>query len=287
VLLALQLIVAAAALHRLAIFSTAVAVNLVLVSLAGCLLAGALAIGAMVQIWRLGVPGIGNATSAIAISALIFAVPAYYLPSLIRDTSIADVATDPVRPPGFVALTKVRTASGLPAEATKLAAPPPELELEPVITDRSPGDVFDIANDVMRQLDLSIVAEEAPGFGSEDGFIEASERTMVLGLTDDVAIRISPDNGRTRVDIRSAARYPRLDFGRNGERVKLIARRLQAGIDSSLPSDPALEAEAAPAPETAVKAAGTSGAGTGVRRKRRVPAQRGAPGAPGLTASPH
>ena len=287
VLLALQLIMATAVLHRFAAFSTAVAVNLMLLGLAGCVLAGLLATVAMVQVWRLGVPGIGSASSALLISGLVLIVPAYYVPLAMREASVFDVATDPQHPPEFRALSKARLAAGVPAARQELQPAAAELELEPVVTDRSPNDVFDIANDVMRQLDLNIVAEEAPGFGSEVGTIEASERTIVLGLTDDIAIRISPEGGRTRVDIRSAARYPRLDFGRNGERVKMIAGRLQSGIDASVPSDPALAADNVLPAEPAAKPAGTSGAGTGLRRKKRVPAQRGAPDAPAPTVSQH
>jgi uncharacterized protein (DUF1499 family) len=286
VLLALQLIVATAILHRVAAFSTPVAVNLMVLSLAGCALAILMALGAMVQIWRLGVAGIGNASTALLIASLTLVLPAYYLPSTLRDTSISDVATDPASPPPFVALAKTRLAAGVPADPAALQPAAPELELEPLITERAPGDVFDIANDVMRQLDLNIVAEEAPGFGSDIGTIEATERTMILGLTDDVAIRISPAAGRTRVDIRSSARYPRLDFGRNGERVRAIAIRLQAGIESTVPSEPEV-AEAAPGVEPAVKPAGTSGAGTGNRRKKRAPAQRGAPDAQAPIVSQH
>jgi uncharacterized protein (DUF1499 family) len=285
VLLALQLILAAAVLHRMAAFSTAVAVNLMLIGFAGCLLAALLALAAMVQVWRRGGAGAGNAASALVIGALALTAPAYYLPAALGDASVSDVATDPKNPPAFIALAKPRLAAGAAVDAATLQPAPAELELEPLLLDRSPSDVFDLANDVMRQLDLNIIAEEAPGFGSEAGSIEATERTLILGLTDDIAIRIVPEGVRTRVDIRSAARYQRLDFGRNGERVKIIARRLQSGVDSSVPSDPALAADAEQAVQPAVKPAGTSGAGTAVRRKKRAPAQRGVQGAPGLTAS--
>jgi uncharacterized protein (DUF1499 family) len=284
VLLSLQLIVAAAALHRMAAFSTSVAVNLMLIGLGGCVLAVLLALAAMARIWHFGHSGAGQASAALLVGCLTLLAPAYYLPSTLRDTSISDVATDPTNPPVFVALARARLSAGAPADAAELTPPAPELELEPLVVDRSASDVFDLANDVIRQLDLTIAAEEAPGFGSETGSIEATERTMILGLTDDVAIRITPVGNRTRVDIRSAARYPRLDFGRNGERVRSIARKLQSGIDASLASDPAL-ADAAPAPDVGLKPAGTSGAGTGVRRKKRGPAPRGAPDGPAPTIS--
>ncbi len=286
VLLALQLILAAAVLHRLAAFSTSVAVNLMLIGFAGCLLAALLAIAAMIQVWRLGGPGAGHAATALLIGGLALIAPAYYLPSTLGDASVSDVATDPANPPAFVALVKARTAAGAAAETTALHLAAPELELEPLLVERSATDVFDLASDVVRQFDYNIVAAEAPGFGTEAGTIEATERTMILGLTDDIAIRIVPEGGRTRVDIRSAARYPRLDFGRNGERVRAIARKLQTGIDASVPSEPALAAETSPA-QPGVKPAGTSGAGTAVRRKKRAPAQRGAPNAPAPITSQH
>ncbi len=269
-LLAIQLIITTAVLHRFAAFPTAVAVNLVLVSLAACALAMLMGTLALAQVWRLGVPGSGPAATALALGGLVLIVPAYYLPMALRESSVFDIATDREHPPLFQALAKTRLAAGIIVDAPLQPVADPEQELEPVITDRSPGDVFDLTNEVMRQMDLNIVAEEAPGFGSEEGTLEATERTIILGLTDDISIRIRPGDGHTRVDIRSAARYPRLDFGRNAERVHSIARKLQSGIDASVPSDPALAADASQAPTAGTaKVAGTSGAGTGTRRKKR------------------
>ena len=291
VLLALQLVLATAVLHRFAAFPTAVAVNLMLLSFAGCALAVLLAILALVQIWRHGSSGTGAAASALLVGGLLLIVPAYYLPLALRDTPIADVATDRSHPPAYQALGRIRLAAGIDPSVPPVTTAGPDSDLEPIVTTRSPGDVFDLTNDIMRQLDFNIVAEEAPGFSSEDGTIEATERTAVLGLTDDISIRISPDNGQTRIDLRSAARYPGLDFGRNAERARMMVRKLQSSIDANVPADPALAANAPLAAEAdagdAKKPSDTSGAATVLRRKKRSPVPAGAPSAPGQTTSRH
>jgi len=115
-----------------------------------------------------------------------------------------------------------------------------------------------------------------------------TDKTWVLGLVDDISIRIGARDGQTRVDVRSAARYPRLDLGRNAERVQIIVRKLRAAIDSSVPSDPAVASDT-PAnlgPATLKPGAGTAGAATVLRRKKRAPSQPGAPSGRAPTAGP-
>src|SRR5262249_40951309 len=57
--------------------------------------------------------------------------------------------------------------------------------------------------------------------------IEAVSKSFVLGLADDVAIRLSDEDGRTRVDMRSASRYGRFDFDANAERVEAFLEDLR------------------------------------------------------------
>ena len=290
--LASQLLVATTVLHRFAALPTGLAVNVMLVAFAACGVAVLGGVLALARIWRHGTPGAGAAAGALLIGALLLLVPAYYLPLVMRGGGGYDVSTDRAQPPAYVALAKARQAAGVEASVQPAAATTSELVVAPIVTTRTPSDVFDLANDVLKQLDLTVVAEEAPGFGDADGTMEASERTLILGLTDDIAIRIGSRDGATRIDVRSAARFPRLDLGRNQERVGLILQKLQASIDASLPSEDGQSADLGVAPGDSrtrnVKTpGGTAGAGTVPHRKKRVPAQASAQGAPTLTISPH
>ena len=282
--LAAQLLAAAIILHRFAGLPTAVAVNLLAIAFAACGLAALGGIAGLVQIWRHGGPGASRASSAVLLGASLLLIPAYYLPSVLKTSRTYDVSTDLQQPPQYRALARARQLAGAKDAVTPSAIQlPAEALLAPIQTTRSPGDVFDLANDVIKQLDLTIVAEEAPGFGEADGTIEATERTLLMGLTDDVSIRISAREGGTHVDVRSAARYPRLDLGRNALRARQILQKLQASIDASVPSAGTAEAAA----ETLKTQAGTADPGTAPRRKKRGPSQANAQGGQAPTALRH
>lgn len=268
--LAVQLLVLTAILHRFAALQTAAAMNLMLVAFAAGGLAALGGVAGLAQIWRHGLGGTASSAAAMMVGGALLLVPAYYLPLVMHGSAGFDASSDPVHPPVYAALARVRLAAGINPKLAPVAATSAGEPLEPILTARSPSDVFDLANEVVRQLDLNVVAEQAPGFGADDGSIEATDRTMILGLHDDVAIRIGARGGQTRVDIRSAARYPSLDLGRNGERVRLLLRKLRATIESSVPADPtATAAEAA----NLKPSANTAGSTTVLRRKKRAHSQ--------------
>jgi uncharacterized protein (DUF1499 family) len=274
--LAAQLLVVTAVLHRFAALQTAVAMNLLVVGFAAAGLAGLGGIAALVQIWRHGLAGTAAAAGAVLLGGALLFIPAYYVPLVLHGNGGFDASSDAGHPPPYVALAKVRASAGIDPATTAVTTTASGDPLEPILTARPPGDVFDLTNDILRQLDLNIVAEQAPGFGADDGSIEATDRTLVLGLHDDISIRIGSRQGQTRVDVRSAARYPRLDLGRNAERVKMILRKLRASIEANVQPDLTTEAAVKPS-------AGTAGSATVLRRKKRAPSPRGAPDAPAPT----
>ena len=72
-----------------------------------------------------------------------------------------------------------------------------------------------------------------PGSGrSSLGHIDAVDRTLIMGFPEDITIRIKPLAGQTRIDVRSASRYGRNDFGTNAKRIGAFARELQAQLDT-------------------------------------------------------
>jgi hypothetical protein len=63
--------------------------------------------------------------------------------------------------------------------------------------------------------------------------IEAVARTPIMGFRDDVALRVRMDSDGAKIDVRSASRYGRHDFGDNAARI----RSLLEDIDDRLTDD--------------------------------------------------
>jgi len=59
------------------------------------------------------------------------------------------------------------------------------------------------------------------------GHIDASAKSLFLGFVDDIAIRIKPLANQSRIDVRSASRVWRHDFGANAERIENFAAEAQ------------------------------------------------------------
>jgi uncharacterized protein (DUF1499 family) len=58
------------------------------------------------------------------------------------------------------------------------------------------------------------------------GRIEATATTRWLGFKDDVVVRIRPDAGGSRVDVRSVSRVGKSDLGTNARRIREYLGRL-------------------------------------------------------------
>jgi uncharacterized protein (DUF1499 family) len=72
------------------------------------------------------------------------------------------------------------------------------------------------------------VEEAAPGGRSGQGRIEAVAETRLMRFQDDVTIRIRPSGAGTRIDIRSASRIGRHDFGANAARIRRFVTEITA-----------------------------------------------------------
>ena len=235
----LQLALVGALLHRFTSFSTPAALNLFAVAFAGAGLALVCALLAYIAIWRRGDSGAKQATVGFIFSLALFAVPLASLPDYLNLPLINDVSTDTATPPAFAQLAKARIkgmnsaayAGHSFAEAQSAAYP----DLQPMLIERTVDDTFEIVRSSARRLRWEIIAEDLPGARGKPGTIEAVDRTMILGFKDDIAIRVSGDKTRARVDVRSASRYGRHDFGRNATRIRGLFKEIQARLDGLVP----------------------------------------------------
>ena len=61
------------------------------------------------------------------------------------------------------------------------------------------------------------------------GRVEATDRTRWFGFRDDVVVRVTPDAGGSRVDVRSLSRVGGSDVGTNARRIRTFLARLREG----------------------------------------------------------
>ena len=139
-------------------------------------------------------------------------------------------------------------------------------QLQAMVVNRPPEEVFDAVGEAARRLHWRIVAEEPPERGRTSGHIEAEDRMLILGFVDDVVVRVEGDGGQTRIYVRSLSRYGRYDFGRNAQRVREFYTELHARLEASVPNAGGLRGPA--------KARGTK---LPVRSRKGVPGQKSGP----------
>jgi uncharacterized protein (DUF1499 family) len=222
---------------RLAVFSLAVAALAiiieradwlelvpVLVALGAALLLSALAVllalASFVSLWTNGGPGFLQALTAVVIGAGMLAYPGYLAYKAHKLPDITDITTDAADPPRFEVVARLRPPDrnlypGLAVSALQKEAWP---DIEPLDVSVSPKAAYDGALAVITKRRWRIVDTRAPAAG-RDGHIEAIARTPIMGLRDDVTVRVRPTRDGARIDVRSASRYGSRDFGANAERV--------------------------------------------------------------------
>jgi len=227
--------------RRCAVFSLAATVLAVLIVRAGilelepalatfgaalvlALLGIVLALGAFVAIWRDGIAGAGYAFSAIAVGLALVGYPGYLGYLATKLPMINDITTDPIDPPRFDILARLRPRgtveyAGLYAAEQQRAA---YRDIEPLTVAAAPQVAYDTAMTVMLRRKWRVVVDRPPQGGRRDGHIEAVARTAIMGFRDDVALRVRPDGEGARIDVRSASRYGRHDFGTNAARIRSL-----------------------------------------------------------------
>jgi uncharacterized protein (DUF1499 family) len=209
----------------------------------------ALALGAFVVIWKDGANGAGYAFAAIGIGLLLLAYPGYLGYRAYTLPMINDITTDPIDPPRFEVLARLRPRgtvdyAGLyAAERQRIAYP----DIEPLAVGVAPNAAYDAAMDVVLKRKWRVVSDRPPQPGRRDGQIEAVARTAIMGFRDDVAIRVRPDGDDARIDVRSASRYGEHDLGANASRIRSLLEDIDAQA-SARPAQPRERPGSKPAP---------------------------------------
>ena len=193
-----------------------------------------LAFGAFIVVWKDGIDGIGLAFAAIGIGVALLGYPAYLGYAAYKLPRINDITTDPIDPPRFDVLARLRPRgtveyAGLYAAEQQRKAYP---DIEPLSVDAAPKAAYDATMAVVQRRKWRVVVDRPPQPGRRDGLIEAVARTPIMGFREDVAIRIRPEDDGSRIDVRSASRYIQHDFGGNASRIRSLLEDVEARTES-------------------------------------------------------
>ncbi|MBB5212013.1 DUF1499 domain-containing protein [Microbulbifer hydrolyticus] len=173
--------------------------------------------------------------------------------------ALYDISTDLVDPPQFDLLLSLRDSGDHSpdypgdAAASVQRAAPAYSDIQTLVLPAPAQEVLASAEAVARDLGWRVIAVK-----TGEGRLEAVAQTPILGITQDIVVRIRPENaaaGResgkkpdkggeskpgakpgaaeakgeagTRVDMRSASRTGERDFGSNAARIREFMRQLQ------------------------------------------------------------
>jgi uncharacterized protein (DUF1499 family) len=194
-------------------------------------------LAAFAAIWQNGSRGMGRILLALTLDAVILAYPAYLGLQYRKLPKIHDITTDPIDPPRFEALARLRAGEGTnpavyaglySAEQQRAAYP----DIETVELEVPPQRAYEITLALINKRKWRVVDERAPQ-ARREGRIEAISQTLIMGFREDVSIRIKADGDDSRVDIRSASRYFDSDLGSNAARVSRLIEDINTAAESA------------------------------------------------------
>jgi uncharacterized protein (DUF1499 family) len=211
-------------------------------ALALALLALLVAAAAFVMLWINGGPGIGAAVTGFFISSALLGYPAYLGYRAYTLPAIKDITTDPIDPPRFEVVARLRppNSSVYPGLATAELQKDAYPDVGPLLVKATAAVAYDSAMKVIARRKWRVFDSRPPQPGRE-GHIEAIARSTIMGLRDDVVVRVRPAREGARVDVRSASRYGYTDFGANAERVEALLNDIETV--ASVPERPQRQAQ--------------------------------------------
>jgi hypothetical protein len=185
----------------------------------------------------------GRILLAFLINAVLLAYPAYLALQYRKLPPIHDITTDPIDPPRFEALARLRSGDGAnsavyaglySAEQQRAAYP----DIETVELEVPPQRAYEVALALVNKRKWLVIDERPPQPPRRIGRIEAVARTPIMGFREDLSIRVTPDGDESRVDIRSSSRYFESDLGSNAARVSKLIEDINAAVDNAKPAAP-------------------------------------------------
>ena len=186
----------------------------------------ALVLGRAVIGWR----GVAIGIVACIAGGLAAYAPIHYYAMRGKYPPIDDITTDTANPPAFVAVVAARLAEGdnpanyggaRIAQQQRLAYP----DIAPLALAIPPAQAFSHALDAAQRMGWTIVDGNPV-----TGRIEANDRSLWFGFTDDIVIRIAASGAGSKIDMRSSSRHGRGDFGVNAARIRAYLAALRQSV---------------------------------------------------------
>lgn len=231
---ALPLAVVAVAAHRFGLVSTDHGVVLAGLAIALAALALLLGLFAAAQVWHDGRLGARHAVWGIVWAVATLAPAGFVAAEWWTLPRLVDVSTDPLDPPLFRAAAFARVGqmnSPRPPDAAERAR---IRTLTPDVGTRrfSVGSdlLFGVARRRAEAEGWTLTEVDAPRGDGDRGRIEAVARSAVLGLVDDVVLRILPEPAGARIDMRSSIRWGDHDLGRGARRIRAFLDELDKAV---------------------------------------------------------
>jgi len=135
-----------------------------------------------------------------------------------RAPAIHDITTDTITPPEFLVLDETRAGAknSLIYEGEAVAAIQKKAYpyIQPIESNLTAAEAYKRALEIAQQKGWEIIAKD-----TDTLYFEATAQTAFFGFMDDIVIRITPINDKSRVDIRSVSRIGRSDKGLNAARI--------------------------------------------------------------------
>lgn len=216
---ALGLVLSAAG-YRLNWWQVAAALQIAEWSVYTSIIGFVLAVATILWAWRKPSSGmLVIALAAITLSAPVALSTGQWLYAANYYPAINDVSTDTENPPVFW---DMPTPTDYPAANRSLqrTAYP---DLVSTVLDLPSARAFDLALQVAAKNGWEIVGKD-----KNEGRIEAVEHSFLFGFPDEIAIRITSAESRSRIDVRSRSRIGRIDRGVNARRIKSFIAAMKA-----------------------------------------------------------
>jgi uncharacterized protein (DUF1499 family) len=215
--------------------------NLFAVGYVGAALGLAIGLVALARIWRTGEGGAGNLVVGILLPLAAMAGPFAFLVISHDLPRLNDVTTDLVNPPQFKALAsrekEANPSSYAGGEIAALqAAGYPDVRT--FVLARSVDDAFELVEEIAKRLRWRVVVADvrAGRPPAKTAVMEATDHTLLVGFPDDIVVRIEGTNTLSRIDVRSASRYGKFDFGQNAARIRRFLSDLALRAEATGPS---------------------------------------------------
>ncbi len=278
-----------AGLHRLHLLPTPVALTIAYIVIFCAGLSLLMAFVAGLDIWVTGRQGAARVFCGAIVALGLLAIPAGVWAMSFKWPPINDVSTDLDEPPEFTEAKDERPADAnltdYPGDAFATIQRAHYPDLKSLVLPRPTEESYELVLQALAKLKLKTTLEVPPEDEQDaPGFIELSDQSQILGLVDDIIIRVLGEDGSSRIDVRSASRYGDIDFGRNAAHVRAILKETASRFEASVP-DVDKDTRAAVDKRNKLKAEKGRGPASKADRKRPNPSRLDTRRAPGQKAS--